>query len=254
MSQHEHEFDTFLRRVLHEEANSIEPADDGLERIRARLGRPRPVPVAWVMAVFSGTGLRVQDAVRSVSGWLRTLPGATRDRRGPSEGGRARNWRSPVVLAAAATIVVVAGALALTPLPRQAVSGTASLFRSIGGSHTGGGGQGGQAEGSSGGQPGGAAPGSPGGKRSHRHPAAGASPSVAPSSAASSASPSPGTSASPTPTVSPSPTPTPSCASPSPSPSPGATTGPGTCPSPTPSTSPTGQPTSSPTPDPTPDP
>jgi hypothetical protein len=95
MSQHEHEFDTFLRRVLHEEANSIEPADDGLERIRARLGRPRPVPVAWVMAVFSGTGLRVQDAVRSVSGWLRTLPGATRERAAGRGTGAARSCSPP---------------------------------------------------------------------------------------------------------------------------------------------------------------
>ncbi len=39
-----------LRRALHAAAESIEPAADGLERIRARLARPRPLAVAWLMA------------------------------------------------------------------------------------------------------------------------------------------------------------------------------------------------------------
>jgi hypothetical protein len=58
MSRHDGDFDEFLRHLLREEADAVEPADDGLERIRARLTRPRPAPVAWVMAVFSGTGQR----------------------------------------------------------------------------------------------------------------------------------------------------------------------------------------------------
>jgi hypothetical protein len=67
MSRHDGDFDEVLRHLLREEANAVEPADDGLERIRARLTRPRPAPVAWVMAVFSGTGRRVPGAVWSAS-------------------------------------------------------------------------------------------------------------------------------------------------------------------------------------------
>ena len=139
MSRHDHDFDEFLRRLLREEADAVEPADDGLERIRARLTRPRPAPVAWVMAVFSGTGRRVQGAARSASVWLQTLPGAAQARLRSPQGGRSQRWRSPAVLAACAAIAVAAGVLALTPLPQQAVSGTAALFRSLGGGHAGGG-------------------------------------------------------------------------------------------------------------------
>ena len=46
MSGHGHDFDEFLRRVLQEQADAVEPGDDGLERIRARLTRPRPAPSA----------------------------------------------------------------------------------------------------------------------------------------------------------------------------------------------------------------
>src|SRR5580700_517483 len=183
-SPDDHDFDEFLRRVLQEQANAVEPADDGLERIRARLTRPRPAPVAWVMAVFSGTGRRVPGAARSASAWLQTLPGAAQARLRWPRGGRLqswRRWRSPAVLAAAGAVTVAASVLALTPLPGQAVSGTAALFRSLGGDHgNGGAGQGGgQAEGGSGPQPApGAASGSPTGKQAHRHPSA--SPAVVP--------------------------------------------------------------------------
>ena len=78
MSGHGHDFDEFLRRVMQEQADAVEPADDGLERIRARLTRPRPVPLVWVMAVFSGAWRRVRGAALSASEWLRTLAAAHR--------------------------------------------------------------------------------------------------------------------------------------------------------------------------------
>jgi hypothetical protein len=275
MSQHDRDFDELLRRVLREEAGAVEPAGDGLERIRARLTRPRSVPVAWVMAVFSGAWRRVQGAALSASAWLRMLADGTSARVRPPRGGRPwrwqgrlsgwlgagpRRWRSPAVLAAAGVVAVVASVLALTPLPQQAVSGTAALFRSLGGAHgSGGPGQGGGlADGGSGGHP---APGttssSPPGKQAHRSPSASPSPSAVPNPTASSGSggSSPAASPSPTPSASSSP-----CPSPSASPSPGSTPSPGSasCPPPTPTpttgstTGPTTDPSAGSTPNPAP--
>jgi hypothetical protein len=235
MTQHGENFDEFLRRVLHEEANAVEPADDGLERIRARLTRPRRAPVAWVMAVSSGTGYRVLGAARSASAWLQALPGAAQARLRSPRGHRPRGWRSPVVLTAAAVVAVAAGVLALTPLPGQAVSGTAGLIRSITGGHGGGAaGPGGQAEGSGGAQPAPAAASSPPGTRAHRSPAASPSPSASRSRAASPAPSSSTAAASPAPSPTSSPSPCPSASS-SPAPTPSPSPSQGTCPSPSPS-------------------
>jgi len=71
MSGHDHDFGEFLRRVLQEQADAVEPGDDGLERIRSRLTRPRPALLVWVMAVCSGAWRRVQGAALSASAWLR---------------------------------------------------------------------------------------------------------------------------------------------------------------------------------------
>src|ERR1700733_6361453 len=90
MSGHDHGFDEFLRRVLREQADAVEPADDGLERIRSRLTRPRPAPIAWVMAVCSGAWRRVQGAALSASAWLQTLAGGTLARLRPPGGGQPR--------------------------------------------------------------------------------------------------------------------------------------------------------------------
>lgn len=249
MSEDDRDFDEFLRRVLREEAAAVQPADDGLERIRARLTRPRPVPVAWVMAVFSGAWRRVRGGAQSALAWLQTLPGAAHlARPRPPGGGRAGKWRSPVVLAACAAVAVTAGVLALTPLPQQAVSRTAALFRSLGGAHGSSGGSqgGGQAEGGGGPQPApGPASSSPSGKPTHR-PVPSPSPSAVPSpTPGSSVSPSAVTSPSPSPSSSPTPCPSAS-ASPSPSPSPSASPSPGPCPTPTTGPTPSPSPTAGP--------
>jgi hypothetical protein len=257
MSGHDHDFDEFLRHVLREHADAVEPGDDGLERIRARLTRPRPAPLVWVMAVCSGAWRRVQGTALSAPAWLRTLADGTSARLRPPGGGRPRRWRSPAVLAACAAIAVVAGVLALTPLPQQAVSGTAGLIRSLGGGHAGGGaGHGGGQAAGSGGQPApGAASSSPAGKQAHRHPSASPGPSTVPSptpdpgsassSPAASSSPTPVSSSTPCPSASASPSPSPS-SSPSPSPSPCATQTTG------PTTGPTTDPTTGVTPNPAP--
>jgi hypothetical protein len=253
MSQDDHDFDEFLRRLLREEVDAVQPAGDGLERIRARLTRPRPLPVAWVMAVSSGAWHRVLAGAESAAAWAAALPGAARVRL--PRGGRLRGWRSPAVLAACAAVAVAAGVLALTPLPRQAMSGTAALFRSFGGVHGGAAGHGGgQAEGGGSPQPVPRTSSSAPARRAHQQPSASPSPRVAPSPAPD---PAPGASVSPTPSATPTPTPSSSpCPSASPSPSSGSTPDPGSggcpTPTPTPTAGPTTGPTSSPTP--TPDP
>ena len=63
-----------LRRALHAVADAIEPAADGLERIRGRLSKPRPLAVAWLMAGWTGVAqpalLRMEPVVAEVAGRL----------------------------------------------------------------------------------------------------------------------------------------------------------------------------------------
>src|SRR5260221_900618 len=69
------------RRPLPAAADRIEPAPDGLERIRARLSKPRPLAVAWRMEGWTGVPqpalLRMEPAVASLferlGAWLRLV-------------------------------------------------------------------------------------------------------------------------------------------------------------------------------------
>ena len=121
MNRSDREYDELLRRALHEAVDWLEPSGDGLERIRARLTRPRSTPVAWVMAVFAG-----------------------RARLRAARSDRSRRWQCVAALLSTAAVAGAAGALALTPLPRQAVSRTGALIRAFenGGPAGGPGGQG----------------------------------------------------------------------------------------------------------------
>jgi hypothetical protein len=222
--------DELLRRALHEAVDWLEPSEDGLERIRARLTRPRSAPVAWIIAL---------------SQWWARLRAAHRD--------RYRRWQCAAALLTTAVVVGGAVALALTPLPRQAVARTDALIRSLEGGGPAGGGQGvnGSATRSATGAK--ATPGTapltthrgrhvaPAKRRGSapsaaacRHGSASARPDPSPSRAACpspAASPSPSASASPSPTASPSPSSSPS-PSPSVSPSPSASASPGPSPYP----------------------
>src|SRR2546429_493290 len=60
MSQHYGDYEDLLRGALHAAVDSAEPADDGLERIRARLTTPHPLPLAWLMAVCSWVASRAR--------------------------------------------------------------------------------------------------------------------------------------------------------------------------------------------------
>jgi hypothetical protein len=142
MMQQEYEFDEVLRRALRTTADSIEPAGDGLERIRARLTMPRPLPAAWLIAGYAETVMWLRSVLDSVLGWF--PPAASGG--GPGHGrfthhaGRA--WRTLTALApghlarrygwlrtvaiACAVLVAGAGGYGLTQL-RSAVTDTGGV-------------------------------------------------------------------------------------------------------------------------------
>ena len=225
MSQHEYDYDDVLRRALHAAAESVQPAGDGLERIRTRLTAPASLPVAWLSAAAAW----LLTSARLATAWL--LPATERawaalgplvERFKPAQAGAAARryaWLRPAAATATAVAIVAMGALAVKELP-QAISPAASNQSITGGQ------QGGQPGGS--GVNGKATPlGSqtpepttatgPGSttkppcapaKKPHASPSVSPSPSTSPTSAPPSPTPTP--SATPSPTPSPSLTPTPS--------------------------------------------
>jgi hypothetical protein len=124
MSPHERDYDELVRRALQVAADSVEPADDGLERIRARLTTPYPALVAWLMAGYSVAARRARAGLQCVSAWLRTSRGPAIEHFRALPG----RLRSAAVLAIA-VFVAAAGVLMLTPLPRQAITRAAALIR-----------------------------------------------------------------------------------------------------------------------------
>jgi hypothetical protein len=241
-----------LRRALRAAADSIEPAADGLERIRERLAKPRPLAVAWLMAGWSDVAqpamLRIEPVWAKLADllgeWLRPVgrlrvtmadlmyPMADRMRpvlhllrpRTPqhsaSSSSQAPRYPWLRLAAAIGVIVVVAfvGGFVLTGLPHTIISQVQQITSS-----------GGNGSGNGGHAPTVAGTGTPTGTSgSGQH--SGASPSPSPScspspakKSGSSASPAPTNSPNPSPSVTP--TPNPTTASPSPSPSPSSTSG-----------------------------
>ena len=125
MSLHDRDYDELVRRALQVAADSVEPAADGLERIRARLTRPYPVLVAWLMAGYSEAARRTRGGLQCVSAWLRTSRSPVIEH---FQAALPRRLRSAAVLAIAA-FVAAAGVLMLTPLPRQAITHATALLR-----------------------------------------------------------------------------------------------------------------------------
>jgi len=272
MTQRDRDLDEILSRALHAAAGSVQPADDGLDRIQARLTTPRPLLVAWVMAAWAAVARRTAGALSSVSTWRQSVPGAVR---GPGHA-RPSPWRlRPAAVLAMAAFVAAAGVIALTPLPQQAMSQTASLIHSLsGGQPSGpagavGGGVNGQGTGLAPGAatPAGAVSSGPGGQQQATAPCTAAPSPAAPSPAAlapaacPSTSPPASTTACPSPAVTspsgPAATPgaTPSgsaapagCPGTSASPTPTGTSSPTATADPTPTTSPSGTPSTSPSP------
>jgi outer membrane biosynthesis protein TonB len=256
-----------LRHALRAAAGRIEPGADGLERIRARLTTPKPLPVAWLAAVWFRARSLALSWLDLCLDWLRGT--AARRRAAGRPGARSKRLESPrgvqavarqattprgahaqqglgslrlVAAVAAAVLVVVAGTLSLTSLPRG-IDPMGFPLPFVGQSR-----QSGQP--TAGGGPGkasatGSATPVSGSTRHSSQPATGSTdcPPAKPSSTPS-ATPAPAPSSSPTSSPPPSPSPT---ASPSPS----ATPSPTASPSPSATPSPTASPSPSATPSPT---
>jgi hypothetical protein len=101
-----------LRRALQNAAASIEPAPDGLERIQARLQRPRPLAIAWLEAAWTDFYLRARAGLQTAGPllaqgmrhvWQRFGPDSVPDR------GRALRWLRPLAALSLAVFVVAAG-------------------------------------------------------------------------------------------------------------------------------------------------
>src|SRR5256886_7886146 len=227
MSQHYGDYEDLLRGALHAAVDSAEPADDGLERIRARLATPRPLPVAWLMAVCSWVARRARGSLDSVSAWLQTVPGEIHRRGGAAEGQYTQRL-GLVATVAAVTALLAISVSALTPFGRHVISQAGSALTSMGGGEPAGTGE----RGASGQDGGGAGvTGATNGGQNHAQPAAsctpGASALAVPPARTSPAGPSPaGTSpASPSSPASTAPA-SPSAASTGPASPPTAGTGP----------------------------
>src|SRR6266516_189783 len=132
MSQHYGDYEDFLRGALHAAADPAEPAGDGLERIRARLTTPHPLPVAWLVAVCSWVARRARGSLDSVSAWLQTVPGEVHRRDGAAEGRYMERLRL-VATVAAVTVLLAISVSALTPFGRHVISQAGSALNSIGG-------------------------------------------------------------------------------------------------------------------------
>jgi hypothetical protein len=159
------EQEEILRRALHAVADTIEPAADGLERIRARLTRPRPLAVAWAMAAWTSLvqalQLRLEPAAHGKSGrlgsWLRQVIrsleavgerlrpaveatlAAARALRPGSGMSRHEKLRSALAFGAAAVIGAAGGFALSAGLPQQVISAALSTSPSSTHHSTGGG-------------------------------------------------------------------------------------------------------------------
>jgi hypothetical protein len=142
-----------LRRALHAAADAFEPGSDGLQRIQARLGRPRPVAVAWVEAAWLDLRLSAPAALQSV---LDRIAGGGRlawQRFGPTprrpghRASRSSSWLRPLAALGVTVFIVAAGAYVAIDAQQAIFPSSSSSAGSSGGSS----GQGGQANGGLGG-------------------------------------------------------------------------------------------------------
>jgi hypothetical protein len=234
MSHAMNEHERALRDALRAAAQQIEPRADGLERIQARLRRPHPLPVAWLLAAWNQLELRLPDGLRAAGGRLGEELGLVSrqfmpdsGRRGTSHPGRSwLGWARPVAAMSTAVFIVAAVVYMAIKVP-QVISPTGNAATAT---HSGGSAKGG-----------GAGHGSPqtltqGGSHSagqsghgSRGTANGQSCSTSPSPGMSSLNPGPSTTPTTTPpsTTSPSPTPTPTASgTPSTTPSTGSSSTP----------------------------
>ncbi|HEX4661122.1 MAG TPA: hypothetical protein VH307_27335, partial [Streptosporangiaceae bacterium] len=165
------EQEEILRRALHAVADTIEPAAGGLERIRERLSKPRPLAVAWLMVGWTGMAqpllLRMEPAVAGAAGrlgsWLRLmlrsletaaerlgpvaeqvrpavvwLADAIRMLRPGSGMSRHEKLRAAIAFGAVAVIGTAGGFALSAGLPQQVISAASSAFSPGQPNHSGG--------------------------------------------------------------------------------------------------------------------
>jgi hypothetical protein len=105
-----------LRRALRAAAEAVEPRDDGLERIQARLHRPRPLALAWAEAMWTDLRLQAGPVLHDWLLRLLSIIGLAWQRFGPrprTAGGRssrAATWLRPAIALGVTVFVVAAGA------------------------------------------------------------------------------------------------------------------------------------------------
>src|SRR5271165_515446 len=121
----QNEREALLRRALHSAADAIEPQADGLQRIQARLQRPRPLPLAWAESVWTDVRLRAPAVLQA---WLERLRGATTlawQRFGPTRGmsgsraSRTLGWLRPLAALGVTVFIVAAGAYVAIDADRE---------------------------------------------------------------------------------------------------------------------------------------
>ncbi len=172
MIQHDTQYEQVLRRALHAAADGIEPEANGLERIRARLTMPAPLPVAWLNAGYADVSGLTMGWLQTLGEWLRAVTSRFRGRRGRAAGtaltarravpaprpalgastaaaavraGKARRLRQagrarPLAAAGAvAVFVTVCGALVLATLPGQLSGSLDGIIPFLGSSSSAGG-------------------------------------------------------------------------------------------------------------------
>jgi hypothetical protein len=109
------EREAMLRRALHAAADAIEPRADGLEHIRARLRRPRPLALAWAEAAWTDVRLRAPAGLDSWRERLLSVIGLAWDRFGPRRGmsghrgARSLGWLRPLAALSVTVFIVAAG-------------------------------------------------------------------------------------------------------------------------------------------------
>ncbi len=138
------EREALLRRALHAAAEAIEPHGDGLERIHARLHRPRPLAVAWAEAAWTDVRLRAPAGLESWIERLLGVIGLAWDRFGPRRtsgrrGTRSLGWLRPLA-ALSVTVFIVAAGTYVAIDAQQAIFPSSSKLPHGNGGGTGGGG------------------------------------------------------------------------------------------------------------------
>ncbi len=217
-----------LRSALRLAGDSVEPAADGLDRIRAKISTRQPVQAGWAMSAPSGLLGTLWRWLEPAVIWLRYMAGAIVDRFRPDPDRAGRlGWLRPAAALATGVFVVAAASWVITALP-------AAITPANNSGHLGGNGPGGGPAASS--HSNGVQSTSRTGIRSGRggSPQPSRSCSSGPAKHRPTKSTSPSTSSSPSPSPStsssPSPSPSPSSSTPSPSGSPSTsvpTTSPG---------------------------